>query len=116
MQQRLDAIWAKSRPDITARVEAIENTALALLDGTLDDDLRRLAHREAHKLAGTCGTFGFSQATDIAREAEDILESSHEITSADIMRLSAIAVSLRHDLLDSERPGAGSMLTSRTLK
>ena len=100
----LEEIWVRFKPEIEARVDAIETAAMALLSGDLGDDVRRRAREEAHKLAGVAGTFGFMDATDRAREAEGLLAAGHTITSADVMRLSAIAVALRHDLLDTGGP------------
>ena len=104
MHASLDEIWVRFKPEIEARVDAIETAAMALLSGDLGDDVRRRAREEAHKLAGVAGTFGFMDATDRAREAEGLLAAGHTITSADVMRLSAIAVALRHDLLDTGGP------------
>ena len=108
MQARLDAIWEQSRDAIAARVQAIEDAAMALLEGDLDSHSRALARGEAHKIAGVAGTFGFPQATERAREAEALLHADHELTSADIMRLSTLAVGLRHDLIGVARKPASS--------
>ena len=103
MQARLDAIWEQSRPAIGARVEAIENAALALLEGTLDDEVRKHAKGEAHKLAGVAGTFGFAASTEHAREAEELLDGIESLSSAQVMRLSTLAVALRRELIDVGR-------------
>ena len=109
MQARLDAIWEQSRPAIGARVDAIENAAVALLEGTLDDAVREHARGEAHKLAGVAGTFGFSLSTDHAREAEGLLGGAEALSSAEIMRLSTIAVALRRELIDVGRAPRGAV-------
>lgn len=103
MQARLDAIWEQSRPAIGARVDAIENAAVALLEGTLDEASRHHARNEAHKLAGVAGTFGFAVSTEHAREAEGLLEGAGALSSAEIMRLSTLAVTLRRELIDVGR-------------
>ena len=109
MQARLDTIWEQSREAIAARVQAIENAAMDLLEGNLDSASRAHARGEAHKLAGVAGTFGFAQATESAREAEGLLNADHALTSADVMRLSTLAVALRHDLVDvARRPAAAA--------
>lgn len=108
MQKHLDAIWARSKPDIEGRVDAIEAAAIGLLDETLASDVRELAERAAHKLAGIAGTFGFPQATILAREAEHLLRGEHEIGPADVVRLSAIAIELRRDLIETARNASGN--------
>lgn len=106
MRKQLDAIWERSRREIEARVETIESAAIALLDASLTADVRDAARREAHKLAGVAGTFGFPKSTAVAREAEAILAADHVITQSDIVRLSAVANELRVDLLERGRANA----------
>ena len=112
MQARLDAIWEQSKADIVARVDAIEDAAIALLDDSLDPDVREHARAQAHKLAGVAGTFGFASSTDVAREAEGLLQADHVISGADVMRLSIIAVALRHELINVGRTAGGATLRS----
>jgi len=102
--EQLRTIWADSRPEIEERVTAIEQATIGLLSGTLSDEDRHAAEREAHKLAGLAGTFGFSRASDLAREAEGILDVNHRATPDDLVRLSAVAIRLRHQLLAEARP------------
>lgn len=106
MRRQLDAIWERSRKEIEARVDAIEGAAIALLDGPIEAAQRDDARREAHKLAGVAGTFGFPNSTTLAREAERILEATRTISPADVARLSAIANALRTELLERGRASA----------
>ena len=103
MQARLDLIWEQSKAAIGARVDAIENAAMALLEGSIDAQVRRHAKDEAHKLAGVAGTFGFTTSTEHAREAEGLLDGVDALSSAEIMRLSTLAVTLRRELIDVGR-------------
>ena len=66
------AIWERSRDVILGRVAVLEGAVLSLLAGDLAADSRRQAEREAHKLAGTVGTFGFWDASKLAHEAEEL--------------------------------------------
>ncbi|MEO7454611.1 MAG: response regulator [Gemmatimonadaceae bacterium] len=95
----LAGIWERSRDAILERVTVVEDAAMALVAGTLSTDARRHAEQEAHKLAGTAGTFGYHEATDLAREAEQLLAGDRELGRAEMLRLSQIAVRLR-DLLE----------------
>ena len=94
----MSAIWERSRDVIMGRVVVLEGAVLALLAGNLTTDSRRQAEREAHKLAGTVGTFGFWTASKFAREAEDLLAGAEPIGPADTLRLSNLAVQIRRDL------------------
>jgi diguanylate cyclase (GGDEF)-like protein len=91
-------VWEKFRDAVLARVDAVEGAAIAVLEGTLDADTRRHAEREAHKLAGSVGTFGFAEASRIAREAEGLLQGNTPLGQAEALRLTDAAVALRREL------------------
>ncbi|MBV9774818.1 MAG: response regulator [Gemmatimonadetes bacterium] len=96
-------LWERFRGTVLGRVDAVEDAAIALLEGRLDEELRRHATREAHKLAGSVGTFGFAEGSRIAREIEGMLEGSAPLGQGEALRLSELAVALRAEL---ERPHA----------
>ncbi|HXT18670.1 MAG TPA: diguanylate cyclase [Gemmatimonadaceae bacterium] len=108
VQSAMDALWERSRDTVLNRVAAIERAAQSLLSAPLDEDARRNAEREAHKLAGVAGTFGFQHASVLAREAEQLLTGSGPIASRDVLRLSTIAAELRRQIDQDERPSAMS--------
>jgi HPt (histidine-containing phosphotransfer) domain-containing protein len=66
----LRRVWERRRADVLARVDAID---VALASGRDDAD-REEGRRQAHMLAGSAGTFGFPEASAIARELEHALE------------------------------------------
>jgi DNA-binding response OmpR family regulator/HPt (histidine-containing phosphotransfer) domain-containing protein len=71
MAQRLSMMWAKFAPANRERVEWLKGKVLDLFDGeALDEAARREMEREAHKLVGALGTFGFPRASIVAREIE----------------------------------------------
>ncbi|MDB4873623.1 MAG: Two component response regulator receiver modulated diguanylate cyclase [Gemmatimonadetes bacterium] len=107
MRGAMDAIWERSRGTIMARVATLESATLALRYASLPDDVRRDAERETHKLAGAAGTFGFWDASALAREAEEILRGAGPIAPADVARLRQIAIDLRGQL-EAARPKAGA--------
>ena len=94
-------IWEKFRGATLERVATLENVVISLLDGELDATLRREGEREAHKLAGSVGTFGFARGSELAREVELILGGTAPIPESDSLRLSELTVALRDEL---ERP------------
>jgi CheY-like chemotaxis protein len=97
----LAALWEKFREGTFRRVAVLDDAALALREGRLDDELRRAAEREAHKLAGAAGTFGFAEATRLAREAEQMLEGTDPLGALQVRRLGELTDALRREL---ERP------------
>ncbi len=107
MRNAMSAIWQRSRDTILGRVATLETAALALLSGPLDSTIRRDAEREAHKLAGAAGTFGFWDASALAREAEHLLQGDDPVAQTDALRLSNLAVQLRRQLEQAQpEPGA----------
>jgi len=75
------AAWDEARPRIMGRLAALEAVAAAVRSGPLDDEMRRSAEGEAHKLAGSLGMFGFTLGGEIAREIEERLEGDGPVAS-----------------------------------
>lgn len=78
-----------------SRLDLFDAAALAARDGTLTEDVRAWAASTAHKMAGSLGMFGYKRGTDIARELEQLLESS---PAPDGKRLTSLAEQLRAEL------------------
>ena len=70
-RELLRAVWVRQRGRVLERVAVIE---AAVGDGTPDAQARETARVEAHKLAGSVGTFGYWQASALARDIELALE------------------------------------------
>jgi diguanylate cyclase (GGDEF)-like protein len=94
-------IWEKFRGATLERVATLDGAVIALLGGELESGLRREAEREAHKLAGSVGTFGFAHGSELAREIELLLGGADAISESQTLRLSELTVALREEL---ERP------------
>ena len=71
MRARLAALWEKFGPSNRERLSWLKSQFNDILDGEdKDETARREIEREAHKMVGALGTFGFPQATILAREIE----------------------------------------------
>jgi HPt (histidine-containing phosphotransfer) domain-containing protein len=82
----LQSVWEHQQDRVYERIELIERAIAALAKGSLTaerspdtggcpgDDLHGEAIRAAHMLAGSLGMFGFTRASDAARELEVELE------------------------------------------
>jgi HPt (histidine-containing phosphotransfer) domain-containing protein len=79
-QAAIAALWADARPRVLARVEAL---------ATESDRERAAVH--AHTLAGTLGSFGFTEASAAAREAERAVAAGDRAAlTAAVARLRAV--------------------------
>lgn len=68
------AIWERHRPKYRDRLAAIEQAIAAIEQNTLNAELHAAALHEAHTLAGSLGSFGFSEASQQARIIEKNLK------------------------------------------
>jgi diguanylate cyclase (GGDEF)-like protein len=99
----LASVWERFREVTLKRVDVIEDAAVALLEGHLSPDHRRQAEREAAKLAGSAGTFGFPRSSQIARQIAEKLaiDSPGEL---DAVFISEQLLALRTDLEGRPQP------------
>ena len=70
LDQKLRELFLKFKPLVDSRLAAIENGIAATESGSLTEDLRAAAEREAHKLAGALGSYGLTLGSELARELE----------------------------------------------
>jgi HPt (histidine-containing phosphotransfer) domain-containing protein len=91
-------VWQRVQGVILERVTVLEQAARSLLERTLSDELRQRAEQEAHKLAGSLGTFGFLQGSHLAREIEKILQGDVIANDAQAKRLADLTAALRREL------------------
>jgi diguanylate cyclase (GGDEF)-like protein len=96
-------IWERSKGTVLNRVVVLEQATVALLEDALGETLREQAEREAHKLAGSLGTFGFAHGSRLAGEMEHLFRAGKPLGRAETLRLSELVVALRQEL---ERPAA----------
>jgi DNA-binding response OmpR family regulator len=101
VSEAIRRVWEKTRHATRDRAAILERAATAQLKGQLTEELRAESRAEAHRLAGTLGTFGFASASTLAGEAETILEGSTQLSEAAEYRLSVIAVDLLRILDDA---------------
>ena len=107
----LAAIWQRFREPTLARLDVLEAAALALMEGTLSTEQRANAQREAHKLAGAAGSFGFPRSSQLARQLEERL-SLDGLVPADAVGLAEQLVLLRTDLEGAPRALDGDSILS----
>jgi diguanylate cyclase (GGDEF)-like protein len=99
----LATVWERFREVTLKRVDVIEDAAVALLEGRLSPDHRRQAEREAAKVAGSAGTFGFPRSSQIARQIAEKLASDSP-GELDAVFISEQLLALRTDLEGRPQP------------
>jgi diguanylate cyclase (GGDEF)-like protein len=99
-------LWDRFAPVMRRRLEVLDEAAMAAIENRLDEATRRAAEGEAHKLAGSLGTFGAPQGSEAAREVELMLEGSVPLTAAQVLRLSELVERLRGEIDNPPAPRA----------
>jgi DNA-binding response OmpR family regulator len=108
----LAGLWQQSLPVITGRIATVEAAALAALDGTLGREQRRAAERDAHKLAGSLGTFGYHRGSRHARDLEWLLQGDRAIEGHALLRLTELVVDLQRSIEGPPEVGGTSSGTA----
>jgi HPt (histidine-containing phosphotransfer) domain-containing protein len=101
----LASLWEQRRSVVLDRLLFLQQTVAALESSPEADpggQKRKAGADVAHKLAGILGTFGLPRGTDLAREAELLLEKPGAIESTGLHRLRELTVQLGK--LIEERP------------
>jgi HPt (histidine-containing phosphotransfer) domain-containing protein len=84
-QAAILALWRDAQPRTLARVEVIEQAVAALPRGPLEAEVAEHARGEAHKLAGSMGTFGMPEGSEHARALEQRLRAGVGPDDADAL-------------------------------
>ncbi|HVL06082.1 MAG TPA: Hpt domain-containing protein [Acidimicrobiales bacterium] len=73
-RELLRQVWLRNRPTTMERLSVVQSALEAMAAGNLDAGPRLAARDEAHKLRGILGTYGFAEGSELAAEAEELLE------------------------------------------
>jgi DNA-binding response OmpR family regulator/HPt (histidine-containing phosphotransfer) domain-containing protein len=97
-QVLLNNIWYQSKDQVKERIEVLENATASLFNEKPDRELCKRAQKEAHTLAGTLGTFGFFEATELARNIEKKLGSENVSDIENRVDLNTLILTLRQKI------------------
>ena len=92
------AIFEDNRVGFLRRVETLEQAAAASVAGSLSESMRATAESDAHKLAGSLGTFGLARGSELACELEQCFAEGHGHAAADEADLAQLVAGLRSEL------------------
>jgi len=91
----LSRIWEKTKDVTLRRITLIEDASSSVMCGALTPDQRARAASEAHKLAGSLGTFGFSEESRMSRTVEQILKAEGDLDREQGSQLAQLLCQLR---------------------
>ena len=94
----LVTLWHAVKSQHLERLEILKNTAQALQQHTLTDELRQAAARAAHSLTGALGIFGLKSGSELARAIEQILQGQVPIADDGQQQLSSLVNALAEQL------------------
>jgi DNA-binding response OmpR family regulator len=94
----VNRVLEQFRHSFAEQVRVLEQAKTALSEGNFNKELQLEAEREAHKLAGSMGTFGYPEGSKLAREAEHLLMGAHPLKQDDICRFSQLVMALQQEL------------------
>lgn len=89
----LQLIWQQAQRGVDLRIAAMEAVTTAMGDGCAGPGAEAAA-AAAHKLAGSCASFGFHEASELARQLEALF-SAPGISPAEMGRARQHLVALR---------------------
>ena len=88
-------IWSQFRDLAFERLAVLEMVAAS--PGQLSDELQESARSSAHKLAGSLGSFGFSEGSKIAKQIEILLDRN-PIEQTELEQITRLTKSLKAEL------------------
>jgi diguanylate cyclase (GGDEF)-like protein len=91
-------IWEDHREGVIERLDVVDRAIAELMEGELSEETRLAAVREAHRLAGSVGTFGFPRASENARALEQAFRATDRLGRDSVPVLSNLALAVRTEL------------------
>jgi HPt (histidine-containing phosphotransfer) domain-containing protein len=111
IQALVARLWAQKKNVTLSRIAVLEQASSALASGLLPPELRAQAAGEAHKLAGSLGTFGFPEGSRLARAMEELLIANTNLNCDDGVRLSQLLLQLCSELETPTNKSAANKTT-----
>ncbi len=96
----LQRIFRAHEDDFLGRLNTLEGAVAAISAGTLNDELRVAAERDAHKLVGSLGTFGLRRGSKLGLALEQGLGADRTPAAADGAAMYDCLVALRKEVED----------------
>jgi DNA-binding response OmpR family regulator len=97
-KSEIDKVLERFLGSFNQQIAVLDRAKTALLAGNLGTELQQAAKHEAHKLAGSLGSFGYPEGSKLARSAENLLINDRSLTAAEIIRFSDLVTGLQQEL------------------
>ncbi|MEG4533349.1 response regulator [Microcoleus sp. D2_18a_D3] len=97
-KSEIDKVLERFRGCFNQKIAVLDQAKTALLAGILETELQHAAKHEAHKLAGSLGSFGYPEGSKLARSAEHLLIKYRSLTAEEITRFSELVTGLQQEL------------------
>ncbi|CAN1210060.1 Multi-component transcriptional regulator [Tumidithrix helvetica PCC 7403] len=109
--QEIAKIQERFADSLDRRVEILRSAGRALQTGELTAERRAAAQAEAHRLAGSLGTFGYPRGSDLAKLIEYLLMGPTTPESQHSVQMNQLILELEQEL---NKPPNARMLNSTT--
>jgi DNA-binding response OmpR family regulator len=97
LNQATAEIWHRYQSKICDRITLLEEFHHSIQKGKPDQNIQQKAQQEAHKLAGSLGTFGLGGGSIIAKEIEQLCQNS-SLNLAEITLFEELVFKLRQEV------------------
>jgi DNA-binding response OmpR family regulator len=97
----VNRVLDRFRNSFAEQVGVLERAKTALSEGNFNKELQQEAEREAHKMAGSLGTFGYPEGSKLAREAEHLLMGARPLQQDEISQFCQLVMALQQELAKS---------------
>ncbi|MEH2352713.1 response regulator [Nostoc sp.] len=94
----VNRVLERFRNSFAGQVVVLDRAKTALLAGNLNEELHQQALREAHKLAGSMGSFGYPEGSRLARKTEHLLLGNFSLSPEQISNFSQLVTALQQEL------------------
>lgn len=104
-QEAVDQAREAFKARIHERLLVLEEAIAAIARGSLSAELRQRAEQEAHRLAGSLGSFGFERGSQFAHAIQEGLRGQEGMGPRQAQDLNQFLQRLRQDLEQPLKPG-----------
>ncbi|MEH1824879.1 MAG: response regulator [Nostoc sp.] len=94
----VNRVLERFRNSFVGQVVVLERLKTALLVGNFNEELHQQALHEAHKLAGSMGSFGYPEGSRLARKIEHLLLGDSSLSTEQISNFSQLVTALQQEL------------------